>query len=471
LPWQLLVHPLDSRHPLEPCVLDASKAQDRSGPENHVLRFSDGARIFAGHHRYGARMATITLPSVPRPQVVSTRPERLLSLDAFRGMTVAGMLLVNDPGSWSHIYPPLEHAAWHGWTPTDLIFPFFLFIAGITTQLSLGARRTRGDDEHAIRAQIIRRGALIFLFGFLINGFPFFTWGDVPGIADPSLFDRIIDRLHHWRVMGVLQRIGLAYLCAALLSQKSSLRQQIAIIATLLFGYWFVMTLLPVPGEGTIGALLLDTPGRTMAAWVDRAVLDWSRWGLGNHLWASSETWDPEGVLSTVPAIGTAMLGNLAGRWIGERRPLTERLAGLSAAGALAMMVGLMWHWVFPINKSLWTSSYVLFSAGMAALALATVMWIVDFQKARSWTKPFVIYGVNPIIAFVGSAVMARCIYSIFKVDLDGRRVSLQEGIHQTLFASWLSPTNASLAFAVSFVLVWLAILTLLYRRGIILKV
>lgn len=416
-------------------------------------------------------MATITLPSIPRPQVVSNRPERLLSLDAFRGMTVAAMLLVNDPGNWSHVYPPLQHAAWHGWTPTDLIFPFFLFIAGMTTQLSLGARRARGDDERAIRAQIVRRGALIFLFGFLVNGFPFFTWNDVPGIADPSLLDRVLDRLQHWRVMGVLQRIGLAYTGAALLSQRTTVRQQITIIAALLFGYWFVMTLLPVPGEGTIGALLLDTPGRTMAAWVDRTTLDWTRWGLGNHLWASSRTWDPEGVLSTVPAIGTAMIGSLAGRWIGERLPLTERLAGLSAAGALAMVVGLMWHWTFPINKSLWTSSYVLFSAGMAALALATVMWIVDVQKARRWTKPFVIYGVNPIIAFVGSAVMARCIYSIFKADLDGRRVSLQAAIHETLFATWLSPTNASLAFAVSFVLLWLAILTLLYRRGIILKV
>jgi len=232
-----------------------------------------------------------------------------------------------------------------------------------------------------------------------------------------------------------------------------------------------VMTVVPVPGEGTIGALLLDDPQRTMAAWVDRTVLDWRRFGLGNHLWGSSVTWDPEGVLSTVPAIGTAMLGNLAGRWIAERRPLSERLAGLSAAGALLMMVGLMWNWVFPINKSLWTSSYVLFSAGMAALALATVMWIVDFNRVRRGTNFFVIYGVNPIVAFVGSAVMARCIYSIFKVGYEGHRISLQEGIYRTLFASWLSPINASLAFAIAFVLLWYGILSVLHRKGIILKV
>lgn len=419
---------------------------------------------------------TVTLPSVPRPHEpfapASTPPrERLVSLDAFRGLTVAGMLLVNDPGSWSQIYPPLEHAAWNGWTPTDLIFPFFLFIAGITTHLSLSARRARGDDERAIRHQIIRRGLLIFLFGFLVNGFPFFTWGDVTGVADPTFLQRITDRLLHWRIMGVLQRIGIAYLVAGLLTLRTTLRQQIVIIAGLLFGYWFVMTALPVPGEGTIGALLLDFPQRTMAAWSDRLVLDWSRIGLGNHTWVSSVTWDPEGVLSTVPAIATAMLGNLAGRWIAEKRPLTERLAGLFAAGALAMMVGLMWHWVFPINKSLWTSSYTLFTGGMACVALATVMWIVDFHKVRGWTKPFVVFGVNPIIAFIGSGVMARLIYSIIKVTQDGKRIPFQAWLYQHLFASWLSPINASLAFALAFVGFWYAILYYLYKRNIVLKV
>jgi predicted acyltransferase len=422
----------------------------------------------------------VTLPSMPRARdlraALPTSPsvparERLLSLDVFRGITVAGMLLVNDPGTWGAIYPPLEHAAWNGWTPTDLVFPFFLFIVGITTYLSLNARRARGDSEHAIRAQIIRRGALIFLFGFLINGFPYFTWGDVPGIADPTLLQRMADRLLHWRIMGVLQRIGIAYMVAALLTLRTTVRQQIIILASLLFGYWIVMTVLPVPGEGTIGALLLEQPGRTMAAWVDRLVLDWSRVGLGNHLWASSVTWDPEGVLSTIPAIGTAMLGNLAGRWIGEKRPLSERLTGLSSVGALGMMTGLMWHWSFPINKSLWTSSYVLFSAGMAAVALSTVMWIVDFNKVRRFTKFFVVYGTNPIVAFVGSAVVARCIYSIFKVNYGGQRIPLQEGIYRTLFASWLDPVNASLAFAVAFVFFWYGVLSLLHRRGIILKV
>ncbi len=422
----------------------------------------------------------MTLPSLPRardlraalPSTPSAAPrERLLSLDVFRGMTVAGMLLVNNPGDWAASYDPLEHARWHGWTPADLVFPFFLFIVGITTYLSLGARRGRGDTEDAIRAQIVRRGTLIFLFGLLINGFPYFTWGDVAGVAEPTLGQRIVDRLLHWRVMGVLQRIGIAYTIAALLTLRTTVRQQIVIVASLLVGYWIVMTMLLVPGEGTMGAALLDQPSRTMAAWVDRAVLDWSRWGLGNHLWGSSVTWDPEGVLSTVPAIGSVMLGNLAGRWLGERRPLTERLAAMSAASGLAMMAGLMWSWVFPINKSLWTSSYALFTAGVAALALSIVMWIVDFNRVRRFTTPFVVFGVTPIVALVGSGVMSRCIYSIFEVTYAGEPISLQQGIYRTLFASWLSPMNASLAFALAFVAFWYGVLLLLHRRGILLKV
>jgi predicted acyltransferase len=415
-------------------------------------------------------------PSPPRntsPRMAGSAGtrERLLSLDVFRGLTVAGMLLVNDPGTWSAIYPPLEHAEWHGWTPTDLIFPFFLFIVGITTYLSLEARRARGASDADLTRQVLRRGAIIFLLGFLLNGFPFFTWGTVQGIADPGILDRVVDRLYHWRIMGVLQRIGLAYMIAALITLRTTLRQQVVILVALLYGYWFAMTLLPVPGSGYMGQLMLRHPETTLAAWLDRMVLDWSRFGLGNHLWVGSLTWDPEGILSTIPAIGTAILGNMAGRWIGTARPLTDRLAGLFAAGALGMMAGLMWHWSFPINKGIWTSSYVVFCAGMAAVSLATIMWIVDLQGFRRWTKFFVVYGTNPIVAFVGSGLLARMIYSIFKVNYGGETIALQAGIYRALFASWLAPRDASLAFAVSFVLFWYAILYVLYRKKIFLKV
>jgi predicted acyltransferase len=374
--------------------------------------------------------------------------ERLLALDVFRGMTVAGMLLVNDPGSWSAIYPPLEHAAWHGWTPTDLIFPFFLFIVGITTHLSLESRRARGDDERAILRQVFRRGGLIVLFGWLMAASPFWP----------------LSRFAHLRIPGVLPRIGVAYVCTALLTRRGTLKRQVLILTVLLYGYWFAMTLLPVPGQEGIGALWLGEPSRTLSAWLDRTL-------LGGHLWSQSRTWDPEGILSTIPAIGTAMLGVLAGRWIGSPRPLGERLNGMFAVGALLMVAGLMWNWSFPINKSLWTSSYVLFTAGMAAVALATILWITDVERVTWWTRPFVIYGVNPIVAFVGSGMMARIIYSLWKVEVGGKSVAVQAVIYQGAFASWLPPRLASLAFAVCFVLFWLWVLTLLHRRGIVLKV
>ena len=226
------------------------------------------------------------------------------------------------------------------------------------------------------------------------------------------------------------------------------------------------MTLVPVPGQGGLaGALLLDDPSTPLSAWLDRTVLG------RNHLWIGGVTWDPEGLLSTVPAIGTAMLGVFAGRWIAEPRPLAERLNGLFAVGSIGMVIGLVWSWVFPINKNLWTSSYVVFTAGMACVTLATCMWVIDVHKVRWWTKPFVIYGLNPMIAFLGSGLMARLIYSIINVSYHGHDVSLQSAIYEALYASWLSPLNASLLFAVSFVLVWFGILAMLYRRNIVLKV
>jgi predicted acyltransferase len=408
--------------------------------------------------RYDATTSTVA----PLPP----KRERLLSLDVFRGITIAGMLLVNDPGSWGAIFPPLEHAEWNGWTPTDLIFPFFLFIVGITTHLSLSARRARGDDDSAIIKQIIRRGAIIYLLGFLMALFPFYQWGTIDALPNATALDRILYRIDHVRILGVLPRIGIAYICAGLLTLRTTLKQQVIIIATLLFGYWFVMTLLPVPGENAIGALLLHTKDRNLAAWLDRAIL------TTKHTWTGSVSFDPEGPLSTIPAIATAMLGVLAGRWIGERdRSLLERMCGLFAAGSLGMVLGLMWNWSFPINKSLWTSSYVVFTAGMACVALATIMWIVDQNGIRWWTKPFVIFGLNPIVAFVGSGVMARLIYTLWHVDYQGKSVSLVEAIYQGLLVPWLPPRVASLAFALAFVLLWFGILTVLYKKNIVLKV
>ncbi len=373
------------------------------------------------------------------------------------------MLLVNNPGTWAAIYPPLEHAEWNGWTPTDLIFPFFLFIVGITTYLSLNARRERGDDEGAIVRQIVKRGAIIYLLGFLMAWFPFYQYGKVPGFDDPTFMERFIYRLQHVRIMGVLARIGIVYIASALLTLRTSLKQQVVIVAGLLYGYWLVMTLTPLP-IGTLGYFTLDDPANTVQAFVDRAI-------LGKHIWGGSTTYDPEGILSTIPAIGTAILGVFAGRWINTQRSLVERISGLFAAGSLGMVLGLIWNWSFPINKNLWTSSYVLFTAGMACVALATCMWIIDHLNIRGWIKPFVIYGMNPIVAFVGSGVLARIIYTLWKVPYGGKVIPVQAVMYQSLFASWLPDRVASLGFALLTVLFWFGVLTVLYRKKIFLKV
>lgn len=390
--------------------------------------------------------------------------ERLLSLDVFRGATIAAMLVVNNPGTWGAVYPPLLHAEWHGWTPTDLIFPFFLFIVGVTTHLSLTARRARGDTDPVLLRQILRRGGLIFFWGFVLSAFPFFATGQLAGVSDPTFLDRIVYRFEHVRFLGVLQRIGIAYVVAALLTFRTTLTQQVTILAVLLYGYWFAMTLIPVPGHG-VGALLLNSNSDNLAAHLDRWIL-----GL-DHVWSGSRVFDPEGPLSTIPAVGTAMLGVLAGRWIGSGKPLGERIEGLFAAGFLATVLGLAWGWSFPINKSLWTSSYTLFTAGAGAAALAACMWIIDRQRVTWWTTPLKVFGVNPLVAFVGSGLMARLIYSLIRVDAGGHTVSVQAAIYQAAFASWLPPRDASLAFALCFTGFWLLVLLALYRRNIIIRV
>lgn len=397
---------------------------------------------------------------------MTARNERLVALDVFRGLTVAGMLLVNNPGTWSAIYPPLKHAPWHGWTPTDLIFPFFLFIVGITTSISLTGRRARGDDEGAILRQVLKRGALIFLFGLLLSWFPFFTYTAIPDTPDPSFLDRVVYRVEHLRILGVLQRIGLAYLGGALLTLRTSLKSQLVILAMLLFGYWALMTLVPVPDTGVAGRFVLDKPEQLLSAWLDRTLL------TPNHLYSGSKTWDPEGLLSTLPAIGTVILGTFAGRWIGQRDiELNSRLSALFSVGALTMMLGLVWNWFFPINKSLWTSSYVLFSGGMAAVVLATCLWVIDVRGVRAWTRPFVVYGLNPMLAFLGSGMMARMMGSMIMINVDGAETPLQAVVYKNVYASWLSPVNASLAFALTFVALWYLLLLIAEKRGFVLKV
>jgi predicted acyltransferase len=332
---------------------------------------------------------------------------RIAALDSFRGLTVASMLLVNNPGTWSAIWWPLRHAEWHGCTPTDLIFPFFLFIVGITTELS------RKEP-----VGILKRGALIILFGLLLHAFPYF-------------------KLDTLRWFGVLQRIGIVYIVAALIAWKASRRTIVVITAVILLGYWAILT------QG-----VLEPAEDTIAAQVDRALIPEA------HIWKSSKTWDPEGPLSTIPAVATALLGVLAARAVKEKK-----IKLLTIAGVIGIAAGFGWGFLFPINKSLWTSSYVIYTAGWACVILALWMW-------KGPVRPFNVFGVNPLIAFVGSGMMARLL-GILKID----GVSLQQLSYRTLYKPFFPPQLASFLWALTFVGIWWAILALLYRRNIVLKV
>jgi predicted acyltransferase len=369
---------------------------------------------------------------------------RVEALDAFRGITIAGMLLVNNPGTWSAIYPPLRHAEWHGWTPTDLIFPFFLFIVGITTELSLSARARRGDALGEVTRRILIRGGTIVALGLLLHAFPFHP----------------LSRWETLRFPGVLQRIGVCYVVAALFSRGRSDRAVFGVTALLLAGYWALQALVPPPG---VAVATLDDPGATLSAWIDRTV-------FGSHLWSASKTWDPEGLLSTAPAIGTCLLGVLAGRRLRDQLPMAERLSSLFSWGALGMMSGLVWGWFFPINKNLWTSSYVLFTAGMAATVLATMTWLMDRGRFRRAARPLISFGLNPITAFVGSGAMARTL-GLIRIPANEGSVPLQRAIFERGFASWLPLELASLAYALAFVTLWYAILRLMEKRGWVLRV
>ena len=382
---------------------------------------------------------------IPQAAPVSgpTAPGRLQSLDVFRGITVAGMLLVNKPGTWSAIYPPLAHAEWHGWTPTDLIFPFFLFIVGVAVAFSLVPAMERGAPRGELMKKGTVRGIKLFGLGLLLAAFPFYN----------------LD-LAHLRIPGVLQRIGVAFVAAVALVLFLRPRAQAAATAALLLGYWAAMKLIPVPGFGR-GDLGKDG---NFAAYVDRAVIG------TDHMWASAKTWDPEGLFSTLPAIATVMLGVFAGRWLRSARPPAEKAVGMFFAGNVALVAGLIWHAAFPINKNLWTSSYVVFTAGMALNFLAMCYWMVDVRGYQRWARPFLVFGVNAIAAFFLSGIMAR-ILNLVKLPASPQPVTLKTWIFDSAFASWLSPVNASLAFALCFVLFWTGAMEILYRKKIFFKV
>jgi predicted acyltransferase len=366
--------------------------------------------------------------------------DRLVSLDVFRGITIAGMVLVNNPGTWSHIYWPLAHASWHGWTPTDLIFPFFLIIVGVAIPLAFGRRMEQGGSKRDLYLKIVRRTLIIFALGIFLAGFPYFQFSTI-------------------RIPGVLQRIAVCYLFASVIFLNTKVRTQIVITVALCLLYWGLMTLLHAPGF-TSGDLSKEG---SVASFIDRKV-------LGPHIWKQGKVFDPEGLLSTIPAIATTLFGVLTGQWLRTEKSPYEKVAGLFAAGAVCIVIGWCWNPFFPINKSLWTSSYVFFTGGLALGFLAFCYWLIDIKKYQRWAKPFVVFGVNAIVLFVGTGLMAK-VMGLIKLPWGERQISSQGWIFQKLFLSWAAPINASLAYALVFILLWLGLMWILYSRKIFIKI
>src|SRR5690606_19262696 len=316
------------------------------------------------------------------PMIQKNGVQRLVSLDAFRGFTVAAMIIVNTPGSWDHVYAPLLHASWHGITPTDCIFPFFIFIVGISITLSYGKLLGGGRPKAALVAKTLKRAALIFLIGVFLGLFPDFNFAEM-------------------RIPGVLQRIAIVFLVCALLFLYTNWKQQAVIGGALLLLYWITLVTVPVPGVGT-GIL---EPGRNLAAWIDGLLIPGKMW---------QGTWDPEGVISTFPAIVTGISGMLVGRLLAiDEMPRERKVIWLYLAGLTAFLLGSAWGWVFPINKNLWTSSYVLYTTGLAAMVFASLFFIVEVLGYKGWAKVGVVFGANAITAYVIGSMLPELVESI----------------------------------------------------------
>ena len=386
-----------------------------------------------------------SLMTEPTLQVGPAR--RLVSVDLLRGLTLAFMILVNDNGDERVAYWPLKHAAWSGFTPTDLVFPTFLFVVGITIVLSTGKRLQQGATRATLIGHIVRRALILFLLGLVVNSAPFF-------------------RIATMRYYGVLPRIALCYLIVATFyTLRPGWRSKAVALAVALVGYYALMRLVPVPGYGLPGrdVPLLDHDGN-LAAWLDRQIFSPA------HLY--ERTRDPEGLLSTLPALGTTLIGTLTGIWLKSSRTLQQKAAGIAIAGVSAVAAGLVWNLAFPINKKLWTSSYVLFAGGLSLLLLAFFLWIADLRPALerpSWLRQsLLVFGTNAIFAYVLSEVLA----SVFGTIHMSGGLNLQQWLYQEIHRVIASGAFASLTYSLAYVaLCWIVVYVALYRRRIFLKI
>lgn len=420
---------------------------------------------------------------------------RLLSLDVLRGLTVMLMTIVNNPGDWGHVYAPLLHAEWHGFTPTDLVFPTFLFIVGITTVLATPRKEFTANTLQRILTRFLR----IFSLGLFLNFFGRIHLLGLEGV--PLLGVRLLitalvvvalfgeyERRRQLviasaifvtllvlafggftdyetvRLPGVLQRIAIVYLVVSLLYLTTPFSVQAILGIVLLLTYWAIMTLIPVPGYGPANF----DKGTNLAAWMDNTLLP-------GHLWATSKTWDPEGILSTLPAIATGIAGLLAGAIFTSTLSKQKKVLYLFLSGVAGIGVGLLWNEVFPINKPLWTSSYVLYAGGIALVLLAGLYYLIDFKGYQGWITPFLVFGINPMVVFFFSGLIPRILSSIrlaHPADPAGEPVGLQSYLYDFQIAPHFSePKNASLAGALIYLVIWFVILYIFYRKKMIFKV
>lgn len=366
---------------------------------------------------------------------------RLLSLDVFRGLTIIGMILVNSAGN-NTAYAWISHSKWNGCTLADLVFPFFVFIVGVAVVISLTKRIANGEPINKLCREIFRRFAIIFLLGLFLNAFGHYFYH----------FDFAI------RVTGVLERIAICYLFAALLFVFTSIRIQALLFVIILIGYWALMNFVPVPGFGA-GDL---SPQGNLATYIDDMFIS------AAHRFRDIN--DPEGILSTLPAIATALLGNLTGVWLISQHSQKVKVLGMLVMGAIALVLGWIWGLWFPINKSLWTSSYVLWTGGWALWLLALFYWVIEIKNWRRWSKFFEIFGVNAIAAYFLHIFFLQIQSFVHFTNPDGTRTGLRTFLTQHLFG-WASLQMASLLYAISYLLLWFVVLWILYRNKIFIKI
>lgn len=367
--------------------------------------------------------------------------QRLVSIDLLRGITIAFMILVNNNGDEAHAFWALKHAQWNGFTPTDLVFPTFIFVVGISLVFSTEARLRKGQSPASIAAHALRRSVILFLLGLVVNGYPYFPWGTL-------------------RIYGVLQRIAICYLCGSLLylvSRRVWLQAMVFVAA--LVGYWVLMSWVPVPGFGLPGRdLPLLDPNANLVARIDRHLLP-------GRLYEGTR--DPEGLLSTLPALGTLLLGMMTARWLRSKAALRQKLTMLFLAGAVALSAGALWGLWFPINKKLWTSSYVLYAGGWSLLACALCFWIVEVRRQRRGLAAWLIFGTNAIAAYVFAELLQSTLTALHR----NSALTVQRWLylHTLAFVRW--PAWASLLYSICFVAVCFVPIALLYRRRIFIRI